>query len=101
MLNKPFRPPLLKQISRPSTEEETKYLDEQPAKRRRVNSNLKDDGSDNRSHPGVVAVFREPLLRITNPRAAASATGSLSNAVEGYYTVLWYGTESYLSVVQC
>ncbi|KAI9783079.1 MAG: helicase [Geoglossum umbratile] len=93
MINKPFRPPLLKQAPRSPVREEIRCPDEQPSKRRRVNSNKDDGAQDNErasiGHMRVVAVPRKPLLRITNPAAAVDSAKSSSNAVEGYYTVLW------------
>jgi hypothetical protein len=92
MINKPFRPPLLQQVPRPSPEDETKCLDEQPAKRRRVNPSQEDDERDGRTPIGrsrIVATPRKPLLRLANPMAAIEVTKPLGSIAEEYYTVLW------------
>ncbi|KAI9766879.1 MAG: helicase [Geoglossum simile] len=93
MLNKPFRPPLLKPVPRPLSEEDTKCPDGQPTKRRRVDHNREDNAQDSGKpsvrHMRAVNMPRKPLLRITNPIATMDAKKPPSNGVEGYYTVLW------------
>ncbi|KAH0541965.1 hypothetical protein FGG08_003597 [Glutinoglossum americanum] len=91
MLNKPFRPPLLRRVPPPPTGEETKCPDERPTKRRRADSNQKDERDDRApiGHMTVRAVPRKPLAGITNPTVAADAMDPPSDVAQGYYTVLW------------
>ena len=89
MLGKPFRPPLLTKGAR-----EENHGSSPPPKRRRLNSD--EEVSKIRAAPqlvfktpGISQLPRKPLLAVNNPAVAAEVAGSLGEALEGYYNVLW------------
>jgi hypothetical protein len=100
MWNKPFKPPLLKQVSRPpgekaSVEKETceLSLSPRPAKKRRLIHIVDDDDPlPSRTTPAIPSTFnapRKPLINVLNPIAAAQATSPVIDGHEGFYLVLW------------
>ena len=100
MWNKPFKPPLLKNVSRPPMEKaplekETfeSSFSPRPIKKRRLTQIVDDDDPlPSKTTPTNSSAFnvpRKPLISVLNPVAAAQATSPGADGHEGYYLVLW------------
>lgn len=100
MWNKPFKPPLLKHVSKPPEEKglverETcePSLSSGPSKKRRlIEIDEGDDSLPSRRILTIPPTFdapRKPLIKILNPVAAAQATSPVIDVHEGFYLVLW------------
>jgi hypothetical protein len=100
MWNKPFKPPLLKHVSKPPGEKALvereacePSLSPRPAKKRRLIEVEDDDDSlPSRRIPTIPPTFnapRKPLINVLNPVAVAQATSPVIDGHEGFYLVLW------------
>jgi DNA repair and recombination protein RAD54B len=99
MWNKPFKPPLLKQVPKPAVRDvqDDSFEDSsppRPAKKRRLLIHVVDDSPPQSrtlpTHSLAVNAPRKPLLSVANHVAAAQAASPLSDGQEGYYLILWY-----------
>jgi DNA repair and recombination protein RAD54B len=102
MWNKPFKPPLLKQVPKPAVRDVQDVQDDpfetssppRPAKKRRLLIHVVDDSPPQSrtrpTHSPAANAPRKPLLSVTNPVAAAQAASPPSDGQEGYYLILWY-----------
>ena len=95
MWNKPFKPPLLKQVPKPALKDDSfePLSPPRPAKKRRFIHVISDSPPPSRplsrNSPAIDAP-RKPLLTVTNPVAAAQSAAPSSEGPEGYYLILWY-----------
>jgi DNA repair and recombination protein RAD54B len=95
MWNKPFKPPLLKQVPKPAVKDDSfePISPPRPAKKRCVINIVDDSPPACRTLPTnspAVNAPRKPLLTVTNLVAAAQAAVPPSDGPEGYYLILWY-----------
>ena len=102
MLGKPFRPPLLKKVDKPSAPSGPD-VDEHQAKKRRISTVQEDSEKPLGPQlvfkvPGISSLPRNPLFPVKNPTVAAQP---LDGRVEGYYNVLWYVLETALAFYIC
>ena len=93
-MNKPFRPPLLRKVDKPTVSNGA-YGEEPHPKRRRISSDQEDENKLATPQlvfkkPGISSLPRKPLLTVENPSVVARGTQSLDGGVEGYYNILWY-----------
>lgn len=95
MWNKPFKPPLLKQVPMPAGKDNSSEIlsPPRPAKKRRLLMHVVDDNPTQPktlpTHSPAVNALRKPLLSVTNPVVAAQADSQSSDDLEGYYLILW------------
>jgi hypothetical protein len=95
MWNKPFKPPLLKNVSKPPLQQEQceSLSPPRPAKKRKLLIHIVDDEELSPRtpivHSSAVNAARKPLISIKNPVTAAQAVAPASSGHEGYYIVLW------------
>ncbi|KAL2050276.1 hypothetical protein ABVK25_009503 [Lepraria finkii] len=93
MIGKPFQPPLLRKVDKPSAPSGPD-VDEHQAKKRRISTEPEDSEKPLGPQlvfkiPGISSLPRKPLLPVTKPTVAAQTTQPLDGRVEGYYNVLW------------
>ena len=105
MIGKPFRPPLLRKVDKPSASSGPD-VDEHQAKKRRISTEQEDSEKPLGPQlvfkvPGISYLPRKPLLPVKNPTVAAQVTQPLDSEVEGYYNVLWYVLEAALAFYIC
>lgn len=98
MLRKPFRSPLLKQVSSPSASNERSEPD---PKRRRISSDNERSTEPSGPRlvfkaPGVSTLPRKPLLPVQNPAVVGDADVQAENGIQSYYNVLWYAVPTEL-----
>jgi DNA repair and recombination protein RAD54B len=94
MWNKPFKPPLLKQIPKPIVKDKSfePISPPRPAKKRRLIHIVDDSPPSSRTistNSPAVNTPRKPLITVTNPVAVIQAAVPPSEGPEGYYLVLW------------
>ena len=101
MINKPFRPPLLDRVDRaPAAISDTH--EERHAKKRRIDEDGQQSGPTLVfKKPGISSLPRKPLLPVINSAGANEIDNSLTNEIESYYNVLWYGKSFVISVGSC
>lgn len=102
MWNKPFKPPLLKQVSKLAVQDDSFETSSppRPAKKRRLIHVVDDSPPQLKTlptHSPAVNAPRKPLLSVTNPVASVQASPPPSDGKEGYYLILWYSSSAYES----
>jgi DNA repair and recombination protein RAD54B len=99
MMFKPFKPPLIKSITKPApvdidltVPDSDSDADSQPRppKKRRLIHVVEDSPPLNRTATSsAVLAPRKPLLVVKNPAEAKPSTEDSTDGPEGYYMVLW------------
>lgn len=95
---KPFKPPLLKSVAKPATVDLTESDDEaqtRPYKKRKLLVHIVEDSPPRAIAPVSSAVLapRKPLLVVKKPADLNAASEGPADSPEGYYMVLWYGSQ--------
>lgn len=95
MTGRPFRPPLLRRVEKP-TVSVYQHGDEPQVKKRRISNSHEDIVKLHTpqlvfKQPGISCLPRKPLAAVENPAVAAlaPATHLFDGGVESYYNVLW------------